>query len=156
MSMTPAERFAALKTLEVALKAVLIDAGADTIQHGSATGADRWRTEYGTVNIVTRDDKPVVADEASFVAWCKDNAPEQVMETVRPAYTKQLLDRCTVDGDTVIDTATGEALPWAMVRRGIVYASTPKSDAKEQAAARWDALLRDRLDAIAGERPALP
>ena len=154
--MTPSERFAALKTLEAAVKAVASEAGEVAIQHGSDTGADRWRTEYGTVVIATRKDAPVIADEAGLLQWVKENAPTEIVETVRPAYAKMLMDRCAVDGDTVIDTATGEALPFAMVRRGTVYASTPKSDAKEDTVARWELLLTERLDAIAGERPALP
>lgn len=153
--MTPAERFAALRTLEVAVKEVAASEAETVIQHGSDTGADRWRTAYGTVVIATRDDAPVIADVPGFVAWAKENAPDEVEETVRAAFTKALLARCVVDGDTVIDTMTGEALPFAMVRRGTAYATTPKSDAKDDSVGRWQALLTDRLDAIAGDRPAL-
>jgi len=154
--MTPGERFAALKTLEAAVKAVAGEAADAAIEHGSDTGADRWRTEYGTVVIATRKDAPVIADEAGLLAWAKEHAPTEVVETVRPTFAKILMDRCVIVGDDVIDTATGEALPFAMIRRGTVYASTPKSDAKETTVARWELLLTDRLDAIANDRPALP
>jgi len=152
--MTPAERFAALRTLEAALKHVLADAGEATIQHGSDTGADRWRTPWGTVSVAVRDDKPSISDEAALLAWVKDNHPGEVVETVRPAFTKALLERAAIIDGMVIDTATGEALPWAGIREGAVYVTTPTGDAKAKATALWETALRDRLDAIAAVRPA--
>jgi len=157
--MTAAERFAALKTLEVAVKALASDAAEQAIQQGSDTGADRWRTEYGTVVIATRKDAPVIADEQGLVTWALEHAPSEVIQTVRPTFAKILMDRCTVDGYDVIDTTTGEVLPFAMVRQGTTYVTTPKSDAKDNTITRWELLLRERLDTILlerSERKALP
>lgn len=62
-------------------------------------------------------------DDAAFVAFVEADRPDEIVKMVNPAYKTAIKRHLTIDGDTVVDTRTGEVVPWASVRP----AGRPKS-----------------------------
>ena len=141
--LSPAERFAALRTLKDAIARVEANLTAWII--ANPEGADRWRTRFGTVTVAHPKPKPAIISDAELVDYCREHHPEEVIEVVRPTFLKVLKDRLVVVGDDVVDPATGEVVPWAMVKQGNPYLSTPTSDEKKAAIDLWEELIEAKL-----------
>jgi hypothetical protein len=62
-------------------------------------------------------------DDAGFLAHVEAVRPDEIVRSVNPAYKTALKRHLTIDGDQVVDTRTGEVVPWASVRP----AGKPKS-----------------------------
>ncbi len=62
-------------------------------------------------------------DEPAFDAHVESDRPDEIVKSVNPAYKTAIKRHLTIDGDTVVDTRTGEVVPWAKVRP----AGRPKS-----------------------------
>lgn len=72
-------------------------------------------TPVATVTLNQPQPKPIV-DEHSQLEWVRENHPSEVTEVVRGSFKTALDKRLKVVGDQVIDTRTGEVVPWATVR----------------------------------------
>lgn len=135
------------------VKAALLDAltgdGVEMVRVKDDSG-----TNFGTVSVAgNRQKKAKVVDEAVFVAWVKRTRPTEVVEVVRPATQKALLDAATKAGDDVpVDTVTGEVIPGVEMQEGEPYLTLrPTPLAKELMA---DTLAGSGLLALAvGEQP---
>lgn len=55
-------------------------------------------------------------DDAALLAHVAAHHPTEIIRQVNPAFATALRRRLRIDGDTVIDTTTGEAVPWARPR----------------------------------------
>lgn len=128
----PAERLAALSAIKAGLDELIAEAKADVLAAAEENGIRSFSTPFGPVNVSARDAAIVVTDEAALLAHVKATRPEEVevVETVRPAYVKALLDRLAYikAAGVVIDTTDGEVVEWAgMSAPGAPFASWPKS-----------------------------
>lgn len=61
--------------------------------------------------------------EDKFLALTEKDNPDEIVRSVNPAYKKAIERHLKIQGDEVIDTRTGEVVPWAAVRP----AGQPKS-----------------------------
>ncbi len=61
-----------------------------------------------------------VSDEPALLDWVKRRHPTEVIETVRDAYERSLLDSAREYGEAV-DRTTGEVVPGITVRYGQPY-----------------------------------
>lgn len=144
MNVNPAEKYAALKLLEAGLKSALVEAKADVEAYATATGAASLKTDWGKVSIAEEKFNPQVADSGRFTEWVKENAPDEIQESVNPAYSKAFLSQCDVDDETgaVSYKPTGEVLPFMGLRVSGGYASARLAkDVKDKAAE----LVYDRI-----------
>lgn len=114
--MNPADRYAALKLLESALKAELSTAAEEAESYRREVGAKALETSCGDVAITRRKPQPII-DPAALLAWAETDAPHLIQRTI-PADTVAALKRdLVVDGDDVI-TRDGELVTWATVAPG--------------------------------------
>lgn len=101
-------------------------------------------TSLGAIDVRHTDAKIVFRDDAALLAWAKVNAPHEVEaaheevtdipERVRPSLPKWLAARCDVIDGIVVDTLTGEELPFASVQPASdVLAARLTTEAKERA-----------------------
>lgn len=146
--MTKAHRLAVLKALSAGLQAVIKDTEAQILELSDETGADHFDTPYGPLSVGGGDARIQVADERGFLEWVKENHPEQIMDAVRPAYTKALLAQLAYDAaaDLVI-LPGGEIAEWAGLseprERFVAWPkSTRQTEAKEAAVG----FFRDRAE----------
>lgn len=146
--MIPAAKHAALKALKAGLDAAIDRTQDDTLAEATESGADRWRTAFGSVSVSQKQDSVEVADEAAFLRWVREHAPAEVVEQVRDSYRKAVLKQLQPGPDgTVVDARTGEVVEWAAVRPGGTrYLSVRDgADAKQAATA----MVLAHLDEIA-------
>jgi len=148
----PAEYLAALLALEAGLKEQIGEAKRAVLARAEETDADRFKTPYGPVTIGQREGKIEVTNEAAFLAWVKENRPDEIVEEVRPSYRKSVLeDRLVVLKGEVFDKETGEPVPWAELGpAGAPYptwTSTAKQRESKEAAR---ILFRERAEVLAG------
>jgi hypothetical protein len=74
-------------------------------------------TRIGSVKRSKAKRTPVVTDEAAVLAWVRDNRPEEIVESVRPAFVEYLKAQARKHGEAVYE-ATGEIVPGVEMREG--------------------------------------
>lgn len=146
------DRVAFLTAVMAGAKAELDKAKADVLALGDEVESDKFRSQFGPVVIAHPDPKPVITDPAAFLAWVKTHHPDEVTETVRPAYASAYLSGLVVDDGVAVDPGTGEQPEWVGVTSPEPYvtypASAPQKAVKAQAV-EWFGDRADRvLDAI--------
>lgn len=110
---------AAAKDKAAALREQLnADARAELAEQGMAP---TWRLPgVGTATLPVTQQTAYVADMLALLAWVADRYPSEVEQIpqVRPAFQATLAARVVVDGESVVDSATGEVVPGYAVRAG--------------------------------------
>ena len=141
------EQLAAVKAIQVALSAAETQLKGEVMRLSEATGATTLKGPLGRVNVVTREPKPSI-DPAALLGWCREHFPDEIVvsEQVRPTFAKALEAELVVAGDDVINTRTGEVVPFASPSEVTSYVSitTPpgiKQAAIEQIGPRLQAVL---------------
>lgn len=121
-------RLAALSALRDLIDGEITNARADMSQAlldvQAATGADRIVItlpgdeggKVGSVSLVKDGGPSVEIDPAAFLAWCQENAEDEVVYAVREPYRRALMARLVVDGGDVIDPTTGMVCDFARPR----------------------------------------
>jgi len=74
-------------------------------------------TRIGSVKRSKAKRSPVVTDEAALLAWVRENRPEELVESVRPAFVDYLKAQARKHGEAVYE-ATGEIVPGVEMRVG--------------------------------------
>lgn len=142
--MNPTDRLAALKLLSAAIAAEIKEAEAAALDWMRATRAKTAETDWGTVTRTWRKPTISVDDDEALLAWFEEQAPSEIIRTVRPAAKKAFIESLTLDGGCVV-TKDGEVIDWAHVSEPTEGLMTRNSaESKESATA----LLRGRLAAI--------
>ena len=142
-ALNPAERYAALRLLESAVKDAAQTAKAEAEEYRQAVGAKSLESRFGDVSITRR--KPTAAvDEAALLAWAEEHAPHIIVRAIDPTALASLKAGLKVDGDDVIN-ADGEVVEWATARPGSEFLTwRAAADAKAAAAA----AVAERLESI--------
>lgn len=151
-TLNPAERYAALKLLDHGLKAALATAASEAEAYRQSVRAKSLETDWGTVTVARR--KPSIRfDERRLIEWCEDNLPDLVHKSV-PTESQTWLKtkRFTIDGESVIDTATGEEVDWATVHEGSDYLTVRLSTEAKVAAVET---VSSRVELLADALPQL-
>lgn len=134
---TDPERLAALKRLREGVDAA-ISVLSDRVQDAAeASGADRWRTPFGTVSKAIRKEAVYIRDPRAFLEHVRQSDPEAIEETVAEWKRKAVLSGLRIVGGKVFwagDPLDADPVPWAAVKPGSSYLSVrPDDDAKNQA-----------------------
>ena len=130
--MNPAETLAALRLLEHALKEAISVAQAAAEEYRATIRAKSLETDLGLVSI-TRRSPSIVVDDTGLIEWCQVHAPHLITPAITPAAKRALVAGWAIDGDEVIDTATGELIGFAQVRPGgesLTVRLTPEAKAR--------------------------
>ena len=142
-ALNPAERYAALKLLESAVKDAAQTAKVEAEVYRQRVGAKSLESRFGDVYI-TRRKPTAVVDEAALLAWAEEHAPHIIVRAIDPTALASLKAGLKVDGDDVIN-ADGEVVEWATARPGSEFLTwRAAADAKATAAA----AVAERLDSI--------
>ena len=149
-ALNPAERWAALRLLESAVKDAAQTAKAEAEVYRQRVGAKSLESRFGDVTITRR--KPVIRfDPDALLAWAEENAPHMIERTI-PAHLQDALKReLIIDGDDVV-TANGEVVDFATVQAGIEFltwraSAETKAEAAAAVAQRLDATITAALPA---------
>ena len=149
-ALNPAERYAALKLLESAVKDAAQTAKVDAEVYRQRVGAKSLESRFGDVSITRR--KPAIRfDPDALLAWAEENAPDMIQRTI-PAHLQDALKReLIIDGDEVV-TADGEVATFATVQAGIEFltwraSAETKAEAAAAVAQRLDATITAALPA---------
>ena len=143
-ALNPAERYAALKLLESAVKDAAQTAKAEAEAYRQAVGAKSLESRFGDVSI-TRRNPTAAVDEAALLAWAEENAPHIIVRAIDPIALAALKAGLKVDGDDVLN-ADGEVIEWATARPGSEFLTWRASaEVKADAAA----AIAERLEPIA-------
>lgn len=142
-TLNPAERYAALKLLESAVKDAAQTAKVEAEVYRQRVGAKALESRFGDVTITRR--KPTIRfDPDALLAWAEENAPHMIERTI-PARLQDALKReLIIDGDDVV-TANGEVVDFATVQDGIEFLTWRASAEAKSAAA---AAVAERLEPI--------
>ena len=118
------EQLAAVKAMQVALGAAETHLKSEVMRLSEVTGATTLKAPLGRVNVVTREPKPSI-DPAALLDWCREHWPDEIVvsEQVRPTFVKALEAELAVSGDDVINTRTGEVVPFASLSEPITCVS---------------------------------
>lgn len=134
-----ARRAVAAKTISDMIKAVGDDAKGDLLGLMAEHGSERVRVtsetgdDFGAVTLVPGRINARIIDPAAFLAWVLERYPEQIIQTVSPAFAERLLATAARKGDPVDDQ--GEVIPGVMVGQGAGYLTVrPTPAAKDRAA----------------------
>jgi hypothetical protein len=141
---------AAAKTAAADHRAELnAEAAAEFEREGTAP---TWRlSDLGTITLPVSKETPYVAAPQAFVDWCMLRYPSEVetIAQVRPAFQAALFARLHIEGESAVDTATGEEVPGLAVRPGGI----PKSlsiRASAEASAIFAEAGRQMLEQLTG------
>ena len=131
---TPVETYARLRLLEYALREAISEAAQAAEEWRRQVRAKQVETDHGLVS-VTRRKPSIQVDDAALLQWAEEYAPHAITRTIAPAAKKAILAQYHIsdDGD-VVDSGTGEVLPWAWIQPGtesLTVRLTP--EAKEHA-----------------------
>ncbi len=121
----------ALKPHSDALRArVTEDFGARHVEKVGAYLPDG--TKIGSVTYRQGAKSARITDERAALEWCLREHPEQIMQSVRPAFLALLLDLAKKKGEVGshgFDPATGQELEWIEVTQGapgVTVTTTPE------------------------------
>lgn len=140
--MNPAETYARLKLLELALRRVLPAAAEAAEAYRESVRAKTLETDHGTVTGV-RPQPAISLDPEAFLAWVVEHRPDEIRPTVNPAFRAAYLAELRVVGDCVIDR-NGEVIEFASVRRGRPYLTTRFTEDAKRAA---EAVVVEQVEA---------
>lgn len=95
--------------------------------------------------------RAAVTDEDSFLKWVAENHPEEIVQSVRPAFrTKILNDTKHYEGP--VDVTTGEVVPGVELTFGEPYISVRLADdAHARITAHWNEVLAQLPELPGGE-----
>lgn len=149
--LSPAEYLAALLALEAGLKTQIGEAKRAVLTRAEESDAERFKTPYGPVTVAARDAKVEITSPQAFLAWVKENRPDEVVEDVRDSYRKSVLeDRLVVMKGDVYDSHTGEQVEWAALGEpGAPYATWTASAKQHETKDAARVLFRDRAEVLA-------
>ncbi len=142
--MNTAEQLMVVKAYIWGLQRIEAQLKARVIAMKAEVGASQYRTPLGPVSVA--QPKPSIRlDEMQFLNWCLANRPDEVVQQVRPAWTKAFVESLVIDGDEVF-TKDGELVEFAGVDQRDEYVtatlSAPvKAEAEVQVAGELDRLL---------------
>jgi hypothetical protein len=94
------------------------DAVAELKEQGTAAS---WRLAgIGTASLPLTQEAAYISDMRALLAWVGERYPSEVEQIpqVRAAFQAALAKRLVVDGEAVVDPATGEVVPGYAVRAG--------------------------------------
>jgi hypothetical protein len=115
------------KPVKADLLADMVDAGVERVRVLDDDGLN-----LGAVTLACGDPRAKVVDDRAFLAWVVDRYPGEVVQQVRDAFTKKLLDGATAAGEPV-DALTGEVVPGVELVAGDPYLMVrPAAGAKER------------------------
>jgi hypothetical protein len=115
------------KPVKAGLLTDMVDAGVERVGVADDDG-----TKLGAVTVACGDPKARVTDDLVFLAWVIDRYPSEIVQQVRDAFTKKLLDAATAAGAPV-DALTGEVVPGVEMVDGEPYLMVrPVAGAKER------------------------
>jgi hypothetical protein len=158
-----ATRYAGLNAVAAGIAAAQKQAAADleasAAEHGISKGT--VNTPFGPVTLRENKAKREIAvhDDAAFIAWAKEQHPEAVevvpaFERLRPLDRLAILTgRFVVVAGAVVDSLTGEAVPFAEVvdtpagPPSPSYGASAEQKAAKKAAIEWAA---DRAGLLTG------
>ena len=110
--MRAVDKLAAIAALKAGLTAAESEVKQEILALAVATGARNFA--HG-IYVAHRSATVGIADDAAFIAWVQQNAPGEIVPTVRDSYRKAIEAQLVqVDGDVVLK-GTGEAVDWAGV-----------------------------------------
>lgn len=109
----------------------------DDVQQVPVRDADG--VELGKASLCDATAKAKVVDEAALLAWVKENRPDQIRETVEPAYVKALLKAVDAEG-VAADETTGEVIPGLELVDGKPFVKVTPNP-----------VARDRMSELIGE-----
>jgi hypothetical protein len=88
---------------------------------------------------------PTITDERKFLQWVQDRHPDEIEQTIRPAFRTKILDSAKKYGEAV-DPTTGEVVPGIELRHGDPYISFRSEPGYQQLVAeRWHEIVGPRL-----------
>lgn len=96
-------------------------------------------------------------DEAAFLAMVEANHPDEVLRSVNPAWKRAHERHLAIDGDTVVDTRTGEVVTYATARpagRPRSFTVTFTAEGRDAVMEAWQADPASLLEFVTP--PALP
>ena len=118
-----ATRYAGLVAIEHGVTTAKRAASEDLREAALGVGVTKGEiaTPFGPVTLVENrgGTSVVIADEKAFLAWAQENHPEAVetVTRIRPGDRDAILaDRFAAVAGEVVDTKTGEVLPFARVQ----------------------------------------
>jgi hypothetical protein len=113
------------KPVKSDLLGMMVDAGVERVRVADDDGLN-----LGAVSLACGDPKAKVNDTAAFTAWVADRYPGELVQVVREAFAKKVLDGATAAGDP-IDPATGEIIPGVEMVAGEPYVTVrPSTEAR--------------------------
>lgn len=138
--MTPAEELAFLKAVAHGLEAAIEHKEAEVLSVMRTSGADRFRTEIGSVSKTIRRPRIDFQDQ-QLLKFAEEHAPWEIETRVRRTFYSQF----EIADGAVIYKPTGEQVDFATIRPGAEGLTTRlTTDIKESAAG----LLLARVDAL--------
>lgn len=130
--MNPAERYARLKLLEIAVRRALQGAAHDATEYQERLRARTLESDHGTISVVRRKPVPIV-DSAAFLEWVKEHRPDELVSHVNPAFEKAFVAALRCVGDVVVD-GNGEVIEFASVHRPAPYLTVRLTEEAKTAA----------------------
>lgn len=114
-------------------------------------------TRIGTVKRSKPRRVPVVTDEAALLEWVRKNRPDELVESVRPAFVDYLKGQARKHGAAVVE-ATGEIVPGVEMRAGAPsYLPSPDPEMVSVVRAKFAELISGGLLApLPAAHPSLP
>ena len=144
--MNPAEKFAALQLLSHGLQAALDEAKAEAMAYARHHRAKSLETDYGSVGLTRKKPTVRITDEGAFLAWCRENAPSEIVESVRPSFVTAFKKQILAEPHGLIYGLTGEEVDFVDLVAGYEFLSVrltgeAKRDAEEYVALNLGQLL---------------
>ena len=133
--MNPAELWARLKLLEYAVKSALPGAAARAEEYRESVRAKTLETDYGPIMVVRPKQAAFIADQDGFLAWVRENRPDEIVESVRSSFTDAFLAGLRMDDEGRCFDANGERVEFAGARAGRPYLRSVLDAGMKQAAA---------------------
>ena len=150
--LNPAEVYATAKALAQGLAEVLPRLQRDAEAYADQVGADRLRAGDTTVAITQRKPGIKIADHGGMLDWVRDELPHLICETIPEASVRGLRDKrlaVSLDGESAIDQATGEILPWAAPTPGSRYLTVRSTEQVKAAAVAVAEQLVSQIPSVA-------
>lgn len=109
------------------LLALMADTGAERVRVADDDG-----TDLGAMSVAAGRVSAKVVDQGAFTAWVADRYPFELVQQVRDAFARKLLDAAAAVG-VPVDTVTGEVIPGVEVSTGEPFLTVrPTAAAKDR------------------------
>jgi hypothetical protein len=111
---------AAAAQLKERAKAIRLELDADARRELEEQGsAPTWRlADLGTWSLPVSKEAAVITDRAALTEWVKERWPDEIDETIKPAFEAAMRSWLDPVGEVVIFRHTGEVVPGLGVRPG--------------------------------------